>query len=51
LLQELIGRMAADRVARVFVEPWDDNSAGVYAYESLGFEPSFKIPALAKQYP
>lgn len=50
VLQEVMRRMAAEGVARVFVEPWDDNVGAVHAYESLGFRPTFKIPTFAKRY-
>lgn len=50
VLQEVMRRMAAEGVARVFVEPWDDNTGAVHAYESLGFTPTFTIPTFAKQY-
>ena len=50
VLQEVMRRMAAAGVARVFVEPWDDNAAAGHAYRSLGFRPTFTIPTFAKQY-
>jgi len=37
-------------VSRVFVEPWDDNRSAMYAYQSMGFAPTFTIPTFAKQY-
>jgi ribosomal protein S18 acetylase RimI-like enzyme len=50
VLGEVMRRLAADGVAGVFVEPWDDNLGAVHAYESLGFAPTIKVPAFAKQY-
>jgi ribosomal protein S18 acetylase RimI-like enzyme len=50
LLQEIVRRLAADGVSRVFVEPWDDNRGAMYAYQSLGFSPTFTIPTFAKHY-
>jgi ribosomal protein S18 acetylase RimI-like enzyme len=50
LLQEIVRRLAAAAIGRVFVEPWDDNLRAVYAYQTLGFSPTFTIPTFAKRY-
>jgi ribosomal protein S18 acetylase RimI-like enzyme len=50
VLQEIMNRMAAQSIDRVFVEPWDDNALAVHAYESLGFRTTHTIPTFAKQY-
>jgi ribosomal protein S18 acetylase RimI-like enzyme len=50
VLAEMMRRMQAARVERLFGEPWDDNAAAVHSYRSLGFMPTFTIPTYARTF-